>query len=182
MKTSDVELLAAFRGGDRDAFQALVLRWSPRVMEVASRLLGDRDRARDVHQQIFLRLWTGRATFEGRSRFSTWLHQVVVNSCRDLRRADGVGEAHVRMAGREGNGRATPRPEALTEEEERSRCVAAAVRDLPDEEREVLMLKHFAELSFARVAEVLDIPASTAKSRLGRALDRLAHKLKDLER
>ncbi len=150
-------------------------------MEIATRFLRDRELARDVHQQTFLRLWAGAATFEGRARFSTWIHQIVVNLCRDCLRREGVSRQTSATTGEAPRAPSAASPDVITGHRESARLVAQAVAALPDEEREIVMLKHYAGLTFRGTAEVLGIPVTTTKSRMGRALDRLRRTLKDVE-
>lgn len=180
MGTSDEELMQQVVGRDRRALEALATRWSPRILELARRFTGDPDRARDIHQQAFLRLWSRGADFSGRASFDTWIYRVVLNLCRDARRRERTQENAVEATAARLPQNGVPAPDAVAESRELSGKVAAAVGELPDEEREVVMLKHYGGLSFPETARVLDIPVSTAKSRMGRALDRLKRRLGDL--
>ena len=150
-------------------------------MEIATRFLRDPELARDIHQQTFLRLWAGAASFEGRARFSTWIHQVVVNLCRDCLRRESTRRQATSATDEEPQAQSAATPDVITGRRESARLVAEAVTALPDKEREVVMLKHYAGLTFRGTAEVLGIPVTTAKSRMGRALDRLRRNLEDLE-
>ncbi|MAG55764.1 MAG: RNA polymerase sigma-70 factor [Planctomycetes bacterium] len=173
--TTDHELFRRFENGSPDAFQALVRSWAPRLDALAWRFLGDVEEARDVRQTALLRLWTAPRAATGRR--TTWLHRVVVNLCRDRLRSR-------RLRGRSDGGdvriaSADPAAADAAARDEVARRVAEAVASLPEAERDVVVLKQYADLSFARVAEILDIPATTAKSRMWRALAKLRVELKE---
>ncbi len=160
-------------------FQSLVERWGKQLHSLALRLLGDREEARDVRQLAFLKLWDALAEMPP-ERAGAWLHRVVVNLCRDRLRAR-------RTRTRFESGAAAPdecqAPSVLQESARREVAdhVARAVADLPEKEREVLVLKHYGELPFRDVAAALEIPVTTAKSRMARALDRLRLQLRDMD-
>jgi RNA polymerase sigma-70 factor (ECF subfamily) len=90
MEPSDEELALRFRAGDTSAFEAMVARWNEPILELATRLTGDFDEAKDVRQMALLKTYRGLATFEGRARFSTWIYRVVLNLCRDRKRNSAV--------------------------------------------------------------------------------------------
>ena len=166
----DAELLVRCNGGDRAAFDRLIRRWDARVLNLAWRLTADAEEAKDVRQTVFLRLLSGGAAFDGRARFETWLVRVVINEVRDRARADG---ARRRRHERLDEPPPDPAPWESLARAERDRRVARAVRALPPDEREVLVLRHWQGLSFPQVADVVGAPVTTVKSRAARALERL---------
>jgi RNA polymerase sigma-70 factor, ECF subfamily len=172
---SDHELLERFRAGDEDAFEALVARWSTPLLRLAHRLLGDVEEARDVRQQAWIRCVRHTDRLRGDAAVGTWLHRVVVNLCRDRLRARAGSED-----AREGlNGRhlELTTPATLAEADDLAVHVAAAVAALPQDEREALVLRHYQDLPFPQVAAVLELPVTTVKSRVTRALQRLESRL-----
>lgn len=179
MTPSDDELLERFGGGDAAAFEEIVRRWDRRILNLAWRLTGDLDEAQDVRQGVFLRAFTGLARHRGRGRLGTWLYRVTLNLCRDARRTDAVEErwrtTRQEPAPRESTGEACAR----TEEE---RALMRAIAALPDRERETVVLKHYHDLTFREVGVVLGVPATTVKSRLARALERLRWSLDGIGR
>jgi RNA polymerase sigma-70 factor (ECF subfamily) len=182
--TTDAELIARHKRGDQAAFEQLVLRWDTRVLNLAYRLACDREEAREIRQIAFMRAYRGLAGFNGDARFSTWLNRVVVNIWRDRvrqqikrRRDPESGEP---VPDRPETG-ALPCPSAVSEQREAGRIVAEAVAALPDAEREVVALRHYQGLTFAEIAEVVDAPVSTVKTRMSRALVRLRGWLKGVE-
>ncbi|MHC4949113.1 MAG: RNA polymerase sigma factor [Planctomycetota bacterium] len=170
----DGSVIDRARAGDDDAWERLVARWDGEVLNLAYRLTGDREEARDIRQKAFVRAYAGLDRFDGRSRFSTWLYRIVVNLCRDqLRRSRRL------PAARPGDDapRAAAAPSEQAARAELAARVAAAVTDLPAGEREVLVLRHYHQLALVDVARVLGVPPTTARSRLARALERLRETL-----
>lgn len=172
MVPSDEELVAAFQRGELIAFDSLVLRWDRKIRGAIYRILGSEDEARDLCQEAFLKAYRGLPGFKGEARFSSWLYQIALNLCRDrMRRRKGrtflsLDDAkEVEEASQSG-------PSALDVVESRdlSRAVAAAVAALPNDQREVIVLKQYQELTFLEISEVLGLPPSTVKTRLYRGM------------
>lgn len=179
---NEEELVRRWRLGDRAAFEGVVQLYHPGLQELAWRMTGDREEARDIGQAALVRAWETVATFRGTARLSTWLYRVVLNLCRDQRRkrrvrddalalADAPDEALPAADGPEGRGRSR----------EAAQRVADAVRALPPLEREVVVLRHYHDLSFAEIAAVQDAPVSTVKSRMTRGLELLRRPLEELK-
>ena len=174
--------MARARAGDGEAFEALVHRYKDRVFSMCARMLGNRTDADDVTQEVFVTLYRNIARFEERARFSTWLYRITMTRCWDeLRRRksvkhtrpqsldldDGPGEP----AGRE------PGPEQRAELRELEELIEQSIRELPDDVREVLLLRDREQLSYERIAEIAGIPVGTVRSRLNRARKLLMAKL-----
>ena len=184
MGPSDEELVEAFRGGDFDAFDVLVRRWDRKIRGADQRILGSEDDARDVSQETFLKAYRALETFKGEARFSSWLYQIALNLCRDrMRRRKGRTLVSLADLGEDGSSLpgGAPRPSAfdMVAAGDLARAVAAAVAALPEEQREIVVLKEYQELTFVEIAEVLGVPLSTVKTRLYRGLSQLRA---DLER
>ena len=165
------ELLAACRAGDREAFGRLFDLCRDRVYAIALGICGDRAAAADVSQEVFMKLLTRMAQFEGRARFTTWLYRMVVNAAVDERRA-----SH----------RLTSLPDTLPdsrrhdddyERTERRGKIERAVQSLPVKLRTPLVLRHVEGLAYDEIARVLKLSAGTVASRLSRAHARLAREL-----
>lgn len=161
----DAGLIERVGRGEAAATRMFVAAKLPRVLGLATRLLRDAGDAEDVAQEAFVRAWRTAATWQpGRARFDTWLHTVVLNLCRDrLRRRRDVSGDPVREP-------ADPAPdaEALLLEAERGRRVAAAIADLPDRQREAVLLVHYQDLSGAEAAAALEVSADALESLLAR--------------
>jgi len=154
--------------GDASAFEPLVNRYQRVLFTVALRLLGNAEDARDATQNAFVRAYQRLDTFDPSRRFFSWIYRIAVNESLNLRRAQRPHE---------------PLPETLEvagatmealEARELSERVQAALMTLSAEHREVVVMRHFADLSYQEIAETLDIPEKTVKSRLFSARQRLA--------
>jgi RNA polymerase sigma-70 factor (ECF subfamily) len=169
--TEDADLVARSLRGESAAFETLVTRYQRVLFSVAHRMLGDYDDACDATQAAFLNAYRKLGTFDPRFRFFSWLYRILLNECLNARRDRRPHEA-VRP---DMEGRGSPL-EAL-EAAERRRQVQQALLALPHDYREVLVLRHFAELGYDDIAETLGIPAKTVKSRLYTARQRLIETL-----
>lgn len=180
MHDPDQEVLDACRRGDRAAFDVLVERHHRRIFRLAVRMVGDEEAALDAAQESFLKAWRALKTFEGGSLFTTWLTRIAINQCRnELRRR--ASRKHGRLASLDVpspqgdstvaeavQASAPPAWEALQGREMRS-AFEAVLAALDPQDREVLLLKEVESLSYEALAEVLDVPVGTVRSRLYRA-------------
>jgi RNA polymerase sigma-70 factor (ECF subfamily) len=178
MTPSDEELVEQFQNGDSSAFDVLVRRWDRKVQGAIFRLVGPAEDVRDLSQETLLKAYRGLRTFKKEARFSSWLYQIALNVCRDRMRR-GRGRSYVSFDELADGGEASGERSALEliEARDLSRRVAAAVAALPDEQREVVILKEYQGLTFVEIAEVLDVPLSTVKTRLYRGLGQLRQQL-----
>jgi RNA polymerase sigma-70 factor (ECF subfamily) len=174
LEATDEELVTAFRGGDLSAFDALVQRWERKIQGAVYRIMGSGEDARDLTQETFLRAYRGLSTFKSEARFSSWLYQIALNLCRDrLRQKRGrvlvsIDDLDPTTAAR--IERVGPTAHDVVEARDLSRVVSLAMCDLPEEQREVIVLKEYQGLTFQEIANVLRIPVSTVKTRLYRGL------------
>jgi len=170
----------AARADDAAAFAELMRRWEPAIQNLCLRILSGTHQAKDATQEAFTRVYLKRKDFRPGAKFSTFLRRVATNLCLDeLRRAkrrreissngaiedewDGTGWEET-FASPE------PGPAEVVDLVERSEAVRQALAKLPDNLRMVVALKHYESLTFREVAEVLEIPEGTAKSRMVDAL------------
>jgi len=175
MTPTDEQLVAAFQGGDYSSFNLLVLRWDRKIQGAIYRILGSEDEARDLCQEAFLKAYRALPGFKGEARFSSWLYQIALNLCRDrIRRRKGRSFVSWEEMN-EVDSHPDRGPSAFDAVESRdiSRIVASAVASLPEEQREVIVLKEYQELTFLEIASVLGLPPSTVKTRLYRGLSQL---------
>lgn len=159
-----VELWSSDRSSE--AFEVLLRRHQDRVYGLAFRLTGNRPDALDATQETFLRLMRKSRSFEGRSAFTTWLYRLASNVTTDLLRKKGRGALPVEVH------------EIAGEDESRQVTDQIAARQalarLPDEQRTVLVLRDLLGLSYAEIAESLEVAEGTVKSRIARARDAMA--------
>jgi RNA polymerase sigma-70 factor (ECF subfamily) len=176
MRPTDEQLVEAFQNGDAAAFDTLLGRWDLKIRGAIYRLVGPHEDVRDLCQETFLKAYRGLGGFKKEARFSSWLYQIAVNVCRDRQRRRR-GRTLVSLDELEANEARVPSASALVEGRDLSRLVAAAVEALPADQREVIVLKEYQGLTFLEIADTLDLPISTVKTRLYRGLGQLRQRL-----
>ncbi len=189
---SDEELMRQYCGGDRSAMTSLVQRHQRAVFHFALRHVRSPDVAQDVAQDAFVRVVQSAADFKEQAKFLTWLFTIVRNLCLDHARR----QTHRRHAsldagrpGAEGEGPtlgeqtrdATADVERTAASNELSVRIQGAVDRLPDEQREVFLLREVANLPFKEIAGVTGVSENTVKSRMRYALERLQEALLEYE-
>jgi len=167
----DRDLVIRAAEGDIGAFTKLVRDNSSLVYRVALRMLGS-ENAQDASQEVWVRVWRNITSFRGESAFSTWLYRITVNTCLSVRRKEARREE------REYSGDEIPYlpepsggdadPEAAALSAERREEIQNALQHVRAEHRAALVLRHMEGLSYAEIAEVLDVPDGTAKGWVSR--------------
>jgi len=176
--------IAASQRGDALSFNRLVLKWEKTVYNVALRMLQDREDAAEATQEVFMLAFKSIHRFRRNARFSTWLYRITINRCvtRAKRRPPGIhlsiDERSAALGPLEQLTVTEPQAGDLLRSEQRRR-VLNALSHLQAEQQAVIELKFFQELTFEEIAEVLDIPLSTIKSRLYTGLEMLKSRLGD---
>jgi RNA polymerase sigma-70 factor (ECF subfamily) len=175
MASSDEELVTLSQGGDLDSFNQLVLRWERPIYALAYRVIGREEDARDVAQETFLRAFRALKGFKGQAKFSSWLYRITLNLCRDWIRRERrtpLAQAPEGVDLIELAGEATPSEsiEELVGQRQLARAVSKAMAQLPEEQRTAIILKEYHGLTFQEIAELLDCPLSTVKTRLYQGL------------
>jgi RNA polymerase sigma-70 factor (ECF subfamily) len=182
MGRSDEELVEACQAGESSAFDLLVTRWEDKIRGASYRLLGSEEEARDAAQEAFLKAYRALPGFKREARFSSWLYQIAVNLCRDrLRRRKGRTLVSLEALEEVGPVIASrgPGTQDLVEQIDLRRAVRRAIAALPEEQREVVILKEYQGLTFLEIAQTLELPISTVKTRLYRGLGQLRHRLEN---
>lgn len=170
-READSELVEQAVGGSVEAFSLLVWRWQRPLYNFLARLSGDRELARDISQDAFLRAYTRLKDLREKDKFAPWLFRIAVHAYWSQVRAqpsssagDGQGEAAdlpVEASGHSGGSR------------EHQFAVRELISRLPEKQREVLLLKVYHGFKFEEIATIVDCPASTVKSRLYKAFERI---------
>jgi len=185
MELTDNELIEQTLHGETEAFGILVRRWERQIYSLALRVLGHEEDARDVCQETFLSAFRHLKKFRGDAQFSSWIYRIALNLCNTkMRRAqsrpDVPLEQHLETTGAE--------PVAETEElganiqqQEVAQYVRKALAGLPPEMRQVIIMKEYEGLKFVEIAEILNIPVSTVKTRLYTGLAQLKKRLAHLQ-
>jgi RNA polymerase sigma factor (sigma-70 family) len=170
----DEALVERARTGDVNAYEALVQQYQELAFRVAYQVTGDAAEAEDAAQEAFVNAFYALGRFRPGAPFRPWLCRIVVNEARNRRMS-----AHRRVAlaeraiGAHASGEAAPSPEAAAEADEFRSVLLASLRQLREEDRMVLAYRLFFDLSEAEMAQALNCPKGTVKSRLSRALSRL---------
>ncbi len=177
---TDEALLDAYVHGDRAAFTELIGRYRHQLLHFLIRFLGSRAAAEDVFQETFVQVHLSAETFDVTRRFKPWLFTIAANKARDYHRKHGR-EPTVSLSAsmnRDDEGRPyvdlleadLPEPSAPILDAERSRLVKQVVDSMPAHLREILLLSYFQRLSYNQIADTLEIPLGTVKSRLHTAV------------
>ncbi|WP_175689916.1 RNA polymerase sigma factor [Burkholderia anthina] len=170
----DAELVARVGARDASAVRVLVARKLPRLLALATRMLGDRTEAEDVAQETFLRIWHHAPRWrEGEARFDTWLHRVVLNLCYD--RLRGRREEPVDTLPEVPD--TQPEPAAHAELRSRDARVRDALAALPPRQREALVLQYYQDMSNLEAANLMGITVDALESLLARARRNLRARL-----
>lgn len=170
----DVLCVARCLRGDATGFEPIVVRYQRVMFALALRMLGEYEDARDATQNAFIRAYEGLDTYDPNRRFFSWLYRIVVNECLNFRRGRRMTEPL--GAGLEEPAEAGPLRQV--ENGERSALIDAALVKLPEDQRMVVVLRHFADLSYAEIGDVVGVPEKTVKSRLFEARQRLGELLR----
>jgi RNA polymerase sigma-70 factor (ECF subfamily) len=183
---SDEDVMERCALGSEVAFRALVQRYRSRLMNLVSRFINDRDRAEEISQEVFLRVYRNRERYRKSGKFSTWIFTIAVNltknEIRSRVRHRGTFSLDAIDEETGGQGISFPDPNPLPDEdlnaaEIRSR-VAEALEKIPARYREAVILRDVEGLSYEEVGEILRIPGGTVRSRINRARLMLKERLK----
>lgn len=178
------ELVQQAKAGDRAAFAGLVSAYEGKIYNLALRYLGSREDAMDASQEVFLRVFRFLPGFQEESGFSTWIYRIGVNVCKDmLHRRLKRAEQPLEVPDEEDEGRPVDvpdlryDPERIMEGAELRQALSDAILALPEQQREIIILRDIRGLSYEEIALVLALEAGTVKSRLFRARENLRKKL-----
>lgn len=164
---------------DAEAFAELMRRWERPIQNLCTRMTGDRHRGEDLAQETFLRIYMRRKEYQPSSKFSTYLWRVALNVCYDeLRKRKRHRESSLdqveSLDAMDELPDGTPATSTWIEAEERATEVRAALQQLAEPYRAVVVLRHYEDLKFREIAEVLAIPEGTVKSRMAEAMTQLS--------
>ena len=180
-RLSDSDLVSRANLGDGRALEALLERHSARVSRLTSQILGDMEDARDAAQESLLKLAVRLRQFRGECQFTTWVHRIVVNTCRDLaarqhlRRGEDLDEARDADLARHGDGD----PSRLAMVGDLRRELVAGLSRLSAEQRRVVLLRDAVGLSYEEIGRAVRLPVGTVKSYVHRGRAALRSRLED---
>ncbi|MBK1735461.1 RNA polymerase sigma factor RpoE [Halorhodospira abdelmalekii] len=184
---SDHELVRRVQAGEKQAFDLLVLRYQQRLVKLIARYVRDPQEAQDVAQEAFIKAYRALANFRGESGFYTWLYRIGVNTAKNHLVAQGrrPPDADIDAADAERfdidtmlREQATPEAEAVRDEIEQA--IVAAIEALPAELRTAVTLRELEGLSYQEIAEVMECPVGTVRSRIFRAREAIDQRLQAL--
>ena len=180
------DLMARIAEGDEYAFEVLVGRHQPSVLNLIYRFIGDRAGAQDLAQEVFIKVWQAARDYEPKAKFTTWLYRITVNLCLNelkssrrkrwfsIHRFDEDSEKTMDEILPDD----APSAEDLLLAKERSRQISEALQSLPANQRMALILKRYDDLSYAEIAQIMGCSVSAVESLLVRAKRTLQEKLK----
>ena len=184
---TDKLLVERVKCGEKAAFDALVLKYQQRVVNLVSRFVRSHADALDVTQEAFLKAYRALPNFRGDSAFYTWLYRIAVNTAKNFlatqsRRAGELDQDISEIEQIEGNDalRDKATPERLLLRDEIQATVIAAIDDLPDDLRMAIMLREVDGMSYEDIAGVMECPIGTVRSRIFRAREAVDKQLKPL--
>jgi len=189
---ADAQLVARAKGGDSKAFEMLVVKYQRRIERLIARMVRDVDLVQDIAQESFIRAYRALPQFRGDSAFYTWLYRIAVNTAKkalvDLKRDPLVTEsARASINDDEDETSRVEReltdgetPEAVLASKEIAQAVNAAIEALSDDLRQAITLREIEGLSYDEIAELMNCPIGTVRSRIFRARESIAQRLRPL--
>lgn len=188
---SDAQLVARAVAGEQRAYELLVIKYQRRITRLAAHMVRDSELAQDIAQETFIRAWRALHQFRGEAQFSTWLHRIAVNTAKralmNRSRSPVLTEAAL-QAGREDDETSPIERESISEttpeSELAAREIAAAVHDalqaLPEDLRRAITLREIEGLSYEDIAQTMNCPIGTVRSRIFRAREAISARIRPM--
>ncbi len=188
---SDQMLVARTVAGDQKAYELLVVKYQRRIQRLIGRMVRDSDLVEDIAQETFIRAYRALGQFRGEAQFYTWLYRIAVNTAKkalvDLRRDPLIYESARRSSDDEEETSSVENeltsaetPETVLAAKEIATAVNSAMEALPEELRQAVTLREIEGLSYEEIAEVMNCPIGTVRSRIFRAREAISAKVKPL--
>ena len=184
---NDQELVQRVQAGDQSAFNLLVLKYQHRVLKLVGRFVHDATEAEDVAQEAFLKAYRALSSFRGDSAFYTWLYRIAINTAKNAlvsqRRRPVDFDLDLQdpeQFERQAKLKEADTPEGVLLTEEIREVVERAMEQLPEDLRTAIVLRELEGLSYEEIAEAMDCPVGTVRSRIFRAREAIDKKLKPL--
>jgi RNA polymerase sigma-70 factor (ECF subfamily) len=189
-EVSSEDLMTRIAKGEENAFEILVNRHQTSILNLIYRFIGDRTQAKDLAQEVFLRVWQSARSYEPKAKFTTWIYRITANLCLNELKSARRRKLFqfLRFGGDQENTiegalvDASPSPEDLLLSREQSRRISDALQSLPENQRMALILKRYDDLSYEEIARILNCSVSAIESLLVRAKRSLQEKLKNYEK
>ena len=187
---SDALLVERTVAGDQKAFELLVIKYERRIQRLIGRMVRDVDLVEDIAQETFIRAYRALAQFRGDAQFYTWLYRIAVNTAKkflmDLKRNPTVSENSFKTADDDEtspveNELTSPEtPEAVLASKEIAEMVNAAMDALPEDLRQAITLREIEGLTYEEIADAMNCPIGTVRSRIFRAREAISLKIKPM--
>jgi RNA polymerase sigma-70 factor (ECF subfamily) len=189
---TDLMLVERTVAGDQKAYELLVLKYQRRIERLIGRMVRDTDLVEDIAQETFIRAYRALAQFRGEAQFYTWLYRIAVNTAKkalgDLKRDPLVSESALRGGGDdedetsavENELTSAETPETILAAKEIAAAVNSAMEALPDDLRQAVTLREIEGLSYEEIAEAMNCPIGTVRSRIFRAREAISAKVKPM--
>ena len=185
MEKSDEDLMRQLQTGDLRSFDTLVKRWEKPLLNYCYRMVNDIALAEDLRQEVFLRIYRSAKTFRARAKFSTWMYRIATNLCintlaKPEYRKETPVAVHLESESEGLDDRfidPSDQPDEVVVKKERESWVRSAVACLPEDQRVVVMMRHYNGMKFQEIAEIVERPVSTVKSRMAAGMERLSRML-----
>lgn len=187
---SDAALVERAVAGDKKAFELLVIKYQRRIQRLIGRMVRDVDLVEDIAQETFIRAYRAIAQFRGDAQFYTWLYRIAVNTAKkalmELKRDPTISENSLKSGDDDEtspleNGlTSSETPEAILASKEIVKMVDAAMLALPEELRQAISLREIEGLSYEEIAEIMNCPIGTVRSRIFRAREAISTRVKPL--
>ncbi len=183
----DEELVLRVQQGDKSAYDLLVIKYQHRIIQLVNRYIKDPSDAQDVAQEAFIKAYRALGNFRGESAFYTWLYRIAINTAKNylMSRSRRSADAQVDVLDAEQiekapqlQGMETPERQLLNEEIVET--IKTAIAKLPEEMRVAIMLREFEGMSYEEIAQAMDCPVGTVRSRIFRAREAIDSKLTPL--
>lgn len=177
---TDEQLVEAAIKENPEAFGEIIKRWERKIFALCYGMLNREDEAKDAAQETFISAYKSLANFRGEAKVSSWLHRIAVNQCLSYQRKRKTrSESSLEDENTDGNFAVSNglSPLRSAEQNERLKIIRQAVNALPADLKQVIIMKEFEEMTFQEIADSLEIPLSTVKSRTYTALKQLKMKL-----
>lgn len=184
----DAELVARVQRGDKKAFDLLVLKYQRKILRLLARMIRDPAEIEDVAQEAFIKAYRALPQFRGESAFYTWLYRIAINTARNWLASQGRRPSAPNAIETEDgetfnetdNLTDISTPESMVASREIAETVNAAIEELPEELRTAIVLREIEDMSYEDIAQSMDCPIGTVRSRIFRAREAIATKLRPL--
>ncbi|QDU79542.1 ECF RNA polymerase sigma-E factor [Polystyrenella longa] len=185
MSVEDQQLIEQFLQGDADAFDQLILRYQDRLFNTLLRMFNSEQDAQDAVQEAFVQVFQKLHTFQGKSQFYSWLCRIAINNVLTQKRKRKLATTSLETAKEKAgiepdDHNRESHPSHQLETSENQSAIQRALNELADDQRTVIVLKEIEGLKYEEIAEIIDCPVGTVRSRIHRARSELRQKLQFL--